>query len=132
SVLTGAFEPDVSPDGRWIAFAYYRSDGYHLARIPFDPSAWRPAPPVRPEVSEGETPPPAMAGEMPAPRRYSPWASVLPTWWEPTLLERDVLGTAIGATTGGEDIVERHFYGAYAQLYTREARFEGGLGYVYN
>ena len=41
------------------------------------------------------------------------------------MLERDVLGTAIGATTAGEDLVERHFYGAYAQVYTREARFEG-------
>jgi len=130
SVLTGAFEPDVSPDGRWIAFACYRSDGYHVARIPFDPAAWRPAPPVRPEVREGEVPPLA-AGEMPAPRRYSPWPSLAPTWWEPTVLEREVLGTAIGATTSGEDVIERHVYGAFAQVYTREARFEGGAGYLY-
>jgi Tol biopolymer transport system component len=38
NVLTGAFQPDVSPDGQWIAFSYYRSDGYHVARIPFQPS----------------------------------------------------------------------------------------------
>ena len=61
NVLTGAFQPDVSPDGRWIAFQYYRSDGYHVARIPFAPAAWRPAPPVRPQV--------APARELPDPER---------------------------------------------------------------
>lgn len=41
NVLTGAFDPDVSPDGRWIYFTSYHADGYHIARIPFDPAAWR-------------------------------------------------------------------------------------------
>ncbi|HEX8696259.1 MAG TPA: hypothetical protein VF746_27825 [Longimicrobium sp.] len=131
NVLTGAFEPDVSPDGRWIAFAWYRSDGYHVARIPFDPSAWRPAPPVRAEVREGEAPPPAAPAARTAERRYSPWRSLRPTWWEPTLLTREALGTAVGAATGGHDVVERHLWAAFGQVYGDEARFEGALGYLF-
>src|SRR5690606_32918865 len=45
NVLTGAFQPDVSPDGRWIAFAAYHHDGFRIERMPFDTAAWRtPAP----------------------------------------------------------------------------------------
>jgi len=41
NVLTGAFQPDVSPDGRWIAYAAYQHDGFHIERMPFDPAQWR-------------------------------------------------------------------------------------------
>lgn len=41
NVLTGAFQPDVSPDGRWIAYAAYQHDGFHIERMPFDPDRWR-------------------------------------------------------------------------------------------
>jgi hypothetical protein len=131
NVLTGAFEPDVSPDGRWIAFTWYRSDGYHVARIPFDPSTWRPAPPVRAEVAGdavAEEVAPVEAGEA---RRYSAARSLVPTWWSPTALRRDVLGTAVGVETAGEDVVERHEYAAYGQVYLEEGRWEAGAGYLF-
>lgn len=129
-VLTGAFQPDVSPDGRWIVFSHYRADGYHLARIPFDPSAWRPAPPVRPEVAAGggEADYAATAGG-PA-RRYSPWRSLRPSMWMPVVGGDEALGTGLGAATGGADLVNRHLYGVYALLYPR-GRVEAGIGYEY-
>lgn len=40
NVLGGAFDPDVSPDGRWIYFVGYHADGFHLERMPYDPEAW--------------------------------------------------------------------------------------------
>jgi len=130
NVLTGAFQPDVSPDGRWIAFQHYRSDGAHVARIPYDPAAWRPAPPVRASVAPAPQPEPARMTEAPS-RPYHAWRSVLPAYWEPTIASSSVFGTALGVATSGNDVIERHLWGAYAQLYTRDARFEGGAGYLW-
>lgn len=38
NVRFGAREPDVSPDGAWLAFVAYEHERLLLARIPFDPS----------------------------------------------------------------------------------------------
>ena len=131
NVLTGAFEPDVSPDGRWIAFQYYRSDGYHVARIPFTPDAWRPAPPVRPEVAPArELPDPTRAAAGPT-RGYSPLRSALPAYWEPTWINSSAFGTAVGVALGGNDVVERHFWGASGAVYPDDGRFEGGAAYIF-
>lgn len=131
NVLTGAFQPDVSPDGRWIAFQYYRADGYHVARIPFDPSTWRAAPAVRAEARPEETQPdPARATDAPS-HRYSAARSVLPASWQPTLYASSTFGTAVGVATGGSDVVERHAWGAFGQVFVDDGRFEGGAGYLF-
>lgn len=134
NVLTGAFHPDVSPDGRWITFSYYRSDGFHVARVPFDPSTWREVPPVRRDESMAAAPrrvsdsiPSVAATERP----YSPWRSLVPAAWSPGLVEEDVLGTGIGAATGGRDVVERHAWGASAWIFPDRARWEAALGWTY-
>lgn len=36
NVLTGAFQPDVSPDGRWVAWSSYSSRGFDVALAPLD------------------------------------------------------------------------------------------------
>lgn len=130
-VLTGAFHPDVSPDGRWIAFSLYRSDGYHVARIPFDPASWRPAPPVRAAVAPAADPvvaAPAAAGPS---RRYTPWRSLRPAAWTPYGVPADELGVGLGALVSGEDVVGRHAYAASALVFTDGGRVDAGLGYRY-
>ncbi|MFL5537418.1 MAG: hypothetical protein ACJ8J0_00405 [Longimicrobiaceae bacterium] len=131
NVLTGAFEPDVSPDGRWIAFQYYRSDGYHVARIPFDPTTWRPAPPVRPEVAPArEQPDPARGAPGPV-HAYSALRTVLPAYWEPTWTSSGTFGNAVGVALSGNDVVERHVWAAAGSVYLDDGRFEGGAAYVF-
>ncbi|MFL5382059.1 MAG: hypothetical protein ACJ8GN_06055 [Longimicrobiaceae bacterium] len=131
NVLTGAFEPDVSPDGRWIAFQYYRSDGYHVARIPFAPTTWRPAPPVRPQVAPAREQPDPNRGVVGASHAYSPLRTVLPAYWEPTWTVSSTFGNAPGVALGGNDVVERHFWGAAGSVYLDDGRFEGGAAYVF-
>jgi hypothetical protein len=131
-LLTGAFEPDVSPDGRWIAFSLYHADGYHVARIPFDPSTWTPAPPVRAEVRDtsvisSEGPAPAAA-----PRPYSPWRSLAPHTWSPVVYADTVLGWGVGAAIGGEDVVGRHAYGAYAVVRPGSGRTDWSGAYLFS
>ncbi|MBI4408540.1 MAG: PD40 domain-containing protein, partial [Gemmatimonadetes bacterium] len=90
NVLTGAFYPDVSPDARWIYYSGYHADGFHIERIPFDPAAWRPPPPLdarfRPSAPEPLATRAAVSATRGAgspPRRYSPWATLLPRYWLP-------------------------------------------------
>ena len=132
NVLTGAYEPDVSPDGRWIAFTWYRSDGYHLARIPYDPAAWRPAPPIREEAAGPRADPgryPAGAGGPSRP--YAPWPTLPPTSWSPVVEGDEVLGTAYGITLAGSDVVDRHSWVARGTVRDEQGRVEGLAAYVY-
>ncbi|HEX8393403.1 MAG TPA: hypothetical protein VF665_13750, partial [Longimicrobium sp.] len=131
NVTSGAFQPDVSPDGRWIAFSLYRADGYHVARMPFDPSGWRPAPPATGDFGS----PPRDAAEFtrtaggPS-RPYSPWRTLAPTSWTPTLVSDEVLDAGIGFGIAGSDIIERHAYALNALVYA-DGRTSASAGYLF-
>ncbi len=135
NVLTGAVQPDVSADGRWIAFSYYRADGYHIARVPFAPEAWRPAPPVRAEVQASpvplQDPARAVAADVAPARRYSPIPTVLPATWVPNLATRQELGRGIGFASWGTDLVGRHDWLAGFTVYPGGGRVEGEISYWY-
>ncbi len=133
NVLTGVFDPDVSPDGRWIALTLYRADGYHLARIPFDPAGWTAVPPLRAEarVAGAGTEVAQRTAGGPA-RPYSALPSLRPSSWTPIVVTGDQeLGYALGAAVGGQDVVQRHSYGAYAQVHPRETRTDAGASYLF-
>ncbi|WP_420129422.1 hypothetical protein [Longimicrobium sp.] len=133
NVLTGAYQPDVSPDGRWIAFAWYRSDGYHIARIPYDPATWRPAPPLREDATRPGPDPARYAATAGGPSRpYSAWRTLPPTTWSPILVpDEGELGAAIGIGVGGNDVLERHRYAAALTVRSEAGRVEGNAGYIY-
>ena len=138
NVLTGAFQPDVSEDATSIVFAYYLSDGYHIARIPYDPASWR-------EVSaelfaesvadarEGGTVGEVDFSEEPdsasAVVPYSSFRTLLPTYWSPLLEQNDDL--AVGIELSGEDVIERHSWAAQGLIYPEDGRLEGRAGYRY-
>ena len=133
SLLTGAFQPDVSPDGRWIAFAWYRSDGYHIARVPYDPAAWRPAPPVRAEAAAPGPDPARYARTAGGPSRpYSAWPTLAPATWSPVYARSDELGTSLGVAVTGTDVINRHAWAAGATAYTEGGRGEGYAAYSYS
>lgn len=133
NVLTGAYQPDVSPDGRWIAFAWYRSDGYHVARVPYDPATWRPAPPLREDAARPGPDPARFAATAGGPSRpYSAWRTLPPTTWNPILVrDGGELGTAVGVGIAGNDVLERHRYAAALTVRSEAARVEGNAGYIY-
>lgn len=43
----GAYNPDRSPDGRTLVFQDFTPNGFRVATMPFDPSAWKPLSQVR-------------------------------------------------------------------------------------
>lgn len=133
NVLTGAFQPDVSPDGAWIAFSLYGAEGYRIARIPFDRAAWRPAPPLPPELAPVATDLAALEAEAGGPVvPYSPWRTLVPYGWGPVFFApEDGSGFwGAGLSVEGSDVIERHAYRLEGVLY-EGGRF-GGLGaYTY-
>lgn len=113
NVELGAYEPDVSPDGRTIVFVGYSRAGFDLATLPFDPSTWLdplPAPPV-PALATAETPTEASLPDPIPARPYSAWPTVAPTFWLP-LVSSDAAGPIYGAFTGGTDVLLRHAWTA--------------------
>jgi len=147
NLLTGAFHPEVSPDGRWVYFAGYHADGFHIERIPFEPGSWIQVEPTA--VAEGAFPAEAaVPAEAPIPpeaafaggtrdsaaaaaRGYSPWRTLAPRYWLPAVTGDSAVGVFWGAMTGGEDLVGRHAYSVGAAVAPAEQRFEAGLAYQY-
>jgi hypothetical protein len=105
NVELGAFEPDVSPDGKTIVFVSYSRAGFDLATMPFDEATWLdpfPPPPVPAATATSD------ASPEPLPSRpYSPWPTVRPVFWLP-IISSDDAGTTYGAITGGVDVLARH------------------------
>lgn len=117
NVLTGAFFPEISPDGGSIYFSRYHADGYAIERMPFDPSTWLQPAPARPSAAAERDGDASVADSVSVPsqaasRSYSPWRFVAPTFWSPLLTSATDAGTFVGASLRGEDLVRRHAFRA--------------------
>ncbi len=128
SVLGGAFEPSVSPDGRTIAFADYSARGYDI-RV-----ARRGAPASRPAPSFVDTRPAPRPDPSPAPgpvEPYRPWTMLWPRFWTPWL-ELGGSQDRLGVATGGSDALFRHLWGLRALYGTRTGHVDTAAFYVYD
>lgn len=126
NVLGGAFTPDVSPDGRRVAFADYGARGYDLREMDLDVVSLTaadafvdPYPLPRPEVA------PVTAADRP----YRPIPALLPRFWSPYFDTGDEL--TLGVVTGGADPLFRHAYGLDLHGGTKSRRlgFQGFYQY---
>lgn len=158
-VLTGAFYPDVSPGGRWIYFARYDVDGFHIERMPYDPGAWHdPSPgiaaaparlaagPADLTESPGHEPDDARTVSSPAlapnsvsaaeavtSRPYSSVPSLLPRYWLPIVTgSPERTGRFYGAATSGHDVVRRHAYDIVATVQPSDRLVAGRIAYAYS
>jgi hypothetical protein len=134
NAVTGLFDPEPSPGSAWLAATLYRVDGYHLGIAPLP----RAGSVVRDTVILGErancttcrvadaAPYGAFVPDMSAARSYSPWRSLLPTYWEPIIESTVGRGTKLGGATSGNDLVDRHSY--YGQA-TFNTKFHEGEAY---
>ena len=146
NVRTGATYPSVDPAGRWLYFSGYHVDGWEAERLPFDPGNAKVAPPpdARFHVTEPWVAPREAEGPVDG---YSVWPTLLPRYWLPrlrepvvagsrrvgsvTLPQRELLDYGVGVETSGVDLVRRHAYALYAQMFTTGRKVEGGAAYAY-
>jgi Tol biopolymer transport system component len=143
NVVTGAYFPDVSPDGRWIAYSRYEHDGFRIERIPFDPAAWGAPVAVGAHADAVTTAADSAYMRIVAhayavadtslgpPRPYRARRSVLPTFWAPVpeLRERNAL--YLGVWSFGRDLVERHSWDAHVAVAPGSGRSRGQVSYTY-
>lgn len=113
NVLNGVFAPALSADGKTLYVASYRRKGFDLARIDLAPAD------LRPQTTQALTPRPLSKPE-PAPltaveRPYSPFPSLLPKTWFPSMGE-DHAGSTLGVNFSGSDISGRHGFAADVAL----------------
>jgi len=111
-VISGAFQPAVSPDGRTLVYVTYGPRGWDLARMPFDPSRWR-----EPEAPAGDpyerAPDDEGHGRRPidtiptSDHPYSPWGTIRPRILTAELTA-DGFGPQLALRVSGADILNRH------------------------
>lgn len=124
AAYAGIFQPEPDPAGGRLAAVLLRADGLHVgvAPLPGFGAAERGAAPPAPAL------PAARPSDAPS-RPFSPWRSLLPRYWQPTLAETDLGEARIGATSSASDVVGRHAWAAAAALDLR--RHEPTLGMAY-
>jgi hypothetical protein len=138
NATTGMFDPESSPGSQWIAANLYRVDGYHLGVAP-TPRAAIPDTVLRgnreacttcrvSDAAQYDAGPPSTA----AAHGYSPWRSLLPTYWEPILESSIGEGNLFGAATSGDDVIGIHSYAVQATYGTKFKQAEGFLAYRYS
>lgn len=97
NVVSGAFEPAVSPDGRQIAFTSYSNAGYDVHLIDFTPQNWTAI-----ELTQGSIPPEEGSVKTVYPVRPYNLASFLSP--------KQLLLFPIGVVAWGQDILGHHAF----------------------
>ncbi len=135
---TGISNPEVSGDSRLLAGVSLKFDGYHLGVAAFPKGTGNQAEsPVAFREScascrlAHQVAPPISIDDLPPAKKYSPWKSLLPRYWEPVISQSTGDGFAFGAATSGYDVIGRHSYYAEAMYNTDFREVEGYLNYSY-
>jgi dipeptidyl aminopeptidase/acylaminoacyl peptidase len=104
----GATWPDVSPDGKLIAFVGYTVDGFDVFTVPY-PLPRGDAVAIAPAAMPQTSPEPPGASTV----AYSPLETLKPTSWFP-VVESDGDQLRAGASVGGADVLGYHAWLASA------------------
>jgi hypothetical protein len=110
NVLTGAFQPDISPDGRSLVYVGYHSRGYDLYLMELEPARWLPVDTPGREQAEVDLSWTKLEPE-PQPKRYNPLRTLYPRYWSFAVAE-DAWGYALTLLTTGGDVAGHHYLGA--------------------
>ncbi len=106
NVMSGAYEAQVSPDNRTIAFTQYDDAGFDISTMPFSPSTFRRVQPAHDfTVEQLNRYPHVRTAEKP----YSPFSTLVPTWWLPAISSASDT-YSLGVSTAGSDLLGHNQY----------------------
>ncbi len=137
---TGVFSPEISPDQTRLAAVLFLADGDHIGIAPV-PRPLDSVASIRSQSEPGRGCSDCLAANPDLPplgtedtsriTRYSPWHSLLPTYWLPVFEGTTADGTSFGAMTSGYDVVGRHSFTLEALRNNRFGENSGFLSYEY-
>jgi hypothetical protein len=122
-----AHSPALSADGSTLVYVGYTVDGDDLFSVPVSSAVWSPVEPDEAPAAQGESD--ASSGAPPRP--YSPWPTLAPRFWTPTV-ETDADELVIGAATAGYDALGRHGFGIEGGWSANRARPDWQAAYAYD
>ena len=128
NVLTGAYQPEPSPDGKWLAYVGYTHDGYDVFAMPLDESQWLDALPYE----ESRPVPPPELGSIPMTvHRYNPFLTLVPRAYSLQIAPGNY-GQAGTITASGSDIAGLHSVALSMTTEWEHPDLSGGISYGYN
>ena len=128
NVGTGLFEPISAPNGSRTAAVIFRSDGYHLGVADASSGGER-VDDYRATAPVGAPSPVLVdSGRV---MKYSPWRTLAPRHWLPTIDDGIDGGYRIGGQTSGSDVVGRHAFNASIGFPTNKTGVVGDFSYAY-
>jgi hypothetical protein len=128
NVLTGAYMPALSNDGKTLAYIGYTSAGFDVFVMPLDEARFLEAPPLQRERAKHED----LRSQAHFPvERYSPWPTLRPRYYELDY-RPSPFGQALTVTTNGSDAVGLHGIVASLAIETSEADPQLTLDYAYS
>jgi hypothetical protein len=126
NVLTGAYSPDPSPDGKTLAYVGYGKAGFDLYAMALDESTWPEAPEY---VDTHPIPPPISNRRWPA-TPYNPWRTLMPRRYSVQITEGS-FGQAIIVNAAGADLTGLHSVSAQSVIEVEKPELQGTLAYAY-
>src|SRR6185503_13435191 len=133
NAATGLFEPSSAPGSSLAAAVLFKSDGYHLGVAPCceAPNAIALRVDEYRTTQQGTVLSPPASDTSPS-RRYSPWRTLVPRYWLPTIDPGISGGYRVGASTAAHDVVGRHALSASIAFPTNKTGIVGDLSYQYS
>ena len=127
NVITGAYMPAPSPDGKTLAYVGYSADGFDLFSMPLDPSSW--LDPVDPPLYRASPhPDPPLQRWRVEP--YNPLPTLRPRAYE-VELGPGSFGETLKVTTTGFDVVGHHAFAATLLTPFERGEPSGSIAYAY-
>lgn len=127
NVVTGAYMPEPSPDGKTLAYVGYSIDGFDMFAMPIDESKWTDAPPYiadRPST-------PKVPKEHYDVKPYSPWRTLIPRHWSLQITDGAYSKEAI-VTATQSDLVGIHTVSLTSVTQFEKPDIEGSIAYTYS
>ena len=128
NVINGAYQPEPSPDGKWLAYVGYTHDGYDAFAMAIDESQWLDPPPYTETRPEPEPEPPPLRLR---PRPYDPLVTLVPRSYSLQITPGN-FGESTVVTATGSDIAGLHGVTANIRTEWERPELEGGVSYSYN
>ncbi len=126
NVLTGAYMPEPSPDGKTLAYVGYTTAGFDLFAMPIDESAWTEATPYVDQRPVAATIP---TKTWPA-KKYSPWRTLIPRRYGIQITEGS-FGRSVIMTAQQADLTGFHSVAVQSITELEKPELQGSIGYTY-